>query len=133
MLSGYGSFGTYTLRIGKTTNDLCQHCRGAVDSLEHTWSECPHWWIWREELRGTLSKYINTDIELSPGFLLPYMIESHEVWIIVSRYCTRIISEKIVKEREEEDWYRRPRRDRLAAREEEREDQIADRITDNIV
>lgn len=39
-LTGHGSFGSYTRRIGKTLDDRCMYC-GAADTAEHTVMECP--------------------------------------------------------------------------------------------
>lgn len=52
-LTGHGSFGTFTARIGKTESDLCWRC-DAPDSPEHLLYHCTRWQTERELLEREL-------------------------------------------------------------------------------
>ncbi|KAJ8966212.1 hypothetical protein NQ314_003678 [Rhamnusium bicolor] len=66
-LTGHGSFGTYTQRLGISENALCVYC-GEEDSPEHTVLYCHRWAPYRIAIYGELG-------QLTAETLVAHMIE----------------------------------------------------------
>lgn len=86
-MTGNGSFGRYTHRIGKSANDRCQEC-GEVDSPEHMLRECRRW----EEERAELGEIPEV------GELVGEMVADAAVW---DRFYSWIVHTMERKERED--------------------------------
>ncbi|XP_044754970.1 uncharacterized protein LOC123313925 [Coccinella septempunctata] len=82
-LTGHGSFGTYTKRIGKTRSDECGSC-GVEDSPEHMYATCRRWNVEREELKFKLGHLPSVED------VIPRMLESKSSWKTLYGYITEM-------------------------------------------
>ncbi|XP_074038936.1 uncharacterized protein [Leptinotarsa decemlineata] len=92
ILSGHGSFGQYTRRIGKTASNLCRYC-GEVDTPEHTLTACPRW----EGERHLVCQETGHEV-LAQNFM---EIVEHS-WNKMRGFINKIMEEKIIDELEEQ-------------------------------
>lgn len=92
VLTGHGSFQSYTRRIGKTSDDLCRYCR-EVDTVEHTLFQCPRW----EEGRRRTSTKVGTIISLANMTAL--MTNDREAWDHIHTYIKDVMMAKEKDER----------------------------------
>ena len=90
VLSGHGSFGTYTQRLQKTDAN-CVYCN-EIDDVEHTIFHCPRWHARR--MHATL--LLGSD--LTPRNMVQKMMSSADAWETVQEMLKEIMREK---EREE--------------------------------
>ncbi|VVC25379.1 Hypothetical protein CINCED_3A014007 [Cinara cedri] len=51
-LTGYGCFRHYLCRMGRAPDAECLHCRHPEDTVEHTLFVCPHWELYRLDVRA---------------------------------------------------------------------------------
>ncbi|XP_074031356.1 uncharacterized protein [Leptinotarsa decemlineata] len=59
-LTGHGSFGSFTYRIGKTADVRCRYCQ-ADDDPQHTILSCPRWHSARHELEASVGDRVSPD------------------------------------------------------------------------
>lgn len=93
VLSGHGSFGEYTRRIGKTSEE-CRYC-GVRDTTEHAIYSCPRWE--RERIATE-----NSVGPLTPETTIDILTKSPESWKAYEDYATKIMKERIAMEHAEE-------------------------------
>lgn len=91
-MTGHGSFGTYTERIGKT-DGWCRDC-GGLDTPEHALYLCERWSKERDRARQSLRT------ELNPQNTVRIMMESASNWRTVDELFTTILEERAKRERE---------------------------------
>ncbi|KAK9695779.1 hypothetical protein QE152_g32324 [Popillia japonica] len=85
-LTGHGSFQSYLKRFGLESSDACLYC-GGVDTVEHTFFECPRWSAQRARVKETTG-------EINPDTVVPQMISSQKSWNAVDKMVREILSEK---------------------------------------
>ncbi|KAJ8911217.1 hypothetical protein NQ315_014929 [Exocentrus adspersus] len=95
-LTGHGSYGSYTRRIGKTADASCRYC-DEEDTAAHTIFVCPRWEEYREELMAVAQ-------EVHEGNVINLMVQSEGNWVTIKTVITDIMLEK---EREERNWQQR--------------------------
>ena len=93
-LTGHGTYGAYTKRIGKKEDSSCRYCHEAEDRAEHTFFECEKWERWRTEIE------LDLDISITPGNVKTKMTESPRNWKVIENYIARSTNQK---ERDERD------------------------------
>lgn len=93
ILTGHGSFRTYTKRIGKTQDDNCIYC-GETDTVEHTLLKCERW----TRLRTCLEIEIGS--KLTVGNITNIMMEDKNKWKTVQHYIKKLMEQKEQEERE---------------------------------
>lgn len=93
-LTGHGSFGSFTKRIGKTQSDVCKLC-GVRDDPEHFYGFCQRWETKRKEIIDRLG-YL-PDVEE----LIPKMLESKEMWQVLFKFIAETMENKEIEDREE--------------------------------
>lgn len=94
-LTGHGSFGTFTYRIGKTRDSLCAVCQ-EQDDPEHVFYTCERWKMERIRLVQRIG-----DLPEIEG-IIPRMVESKEVWSAVYSYVVEVMERKEKQDRESE-------------------------------
>lgn len=85
-LTGHGCFQSYLKRFGLESSDACLYC-GGVDTVEHTFFECPRWSAQRARVKETTG-------EINPDTVVPQMISSQKSWNAVDKMVREILSEK---------------------------------------
>lgn len=91
-LTGHGSFGTYTKRIGKTQGDECRYC-DLQDSPDHTLFICPRWNEDRLRLNLLWDKEVNA-LNFIEGLL-----KSRKAWAQGAAFLRDVMSQKEQDER----------------------------------
>lgn len=95
VLTGHGSFGTYTKRIGKTEHHRCRYCDDE-DTPEHTLFQCGRWERDRREAGTSLG------VELDAGNITQEMMRSMRRWNIIHGFVRKIMKIKEEEERREQ-------------------------------
>ncbi|XP_045477008.1 uncharacterized protein LOC123682445 [Harmonia axyridis] len=93
--TGHGSFGTYTLRIGKTDSDECEMCKVA-DSPEHMYSDCSRWKRDRNSFKEKLGELPDLDD------VVDEMLENKEIWEVTYEFITVITRKKEIEDRKKQ-------------------------------
>lgn len=93
VLTGHGSFRTYTKKIKKTENDLCIYC-GDRDTPEHTLFVCNRW----QAMRNTLNREVG--VAITATNMVQVMVETKEGWMAIERYINRLMKDKEKEEKE---------------------------------
>lgn len=96
LLTGHGCFNSYRHeKLRKIESSKCRYCEG-VDTVEHTFFECPRWSTWREEARLETGHNFNTDN------VIEVMMGRQRQWSIIAGLCKKILTIKLRDERAEE-------------------------------
>ncbi|KAJ8941510.1 hypothetical protein NQ314_010379 [Rhamnusium bicolor] len=86
-LTGHGSFGTYTQRLGISENAFCVYC-GEEDSPEHTVLYCHRWAPYRIAIYGELG------FQLTAETLVAHMIEDKRQGNTIGNMIRTIMQDK---------------------------------------
>lgn len=93
-LTGHGSFGTFTYRIGKSDTDICSACQ-TQDSPEHVAYHCKRW----EAERRAAVRALKTDLP-SPELFLAFIIDSEENFNGMYDFITEVMKRKEKEDRD---------------------------------
>ncbi|XP_057671248.1 uncharacterized protein LOC130902979 [Diorhabda carinulata] len=93
VLTGHGSFGTFTKRIRKTEDDTCKTC-GQMDDPAHVLYECVRWGEERTRLKEQLGCDLPTATEI-----IGKMLEDKKTWNAVTTYMTVVMTNKEKEDR----------------------------------
>ncbi|XP_056645835.1 uncharacterized protein LOC130451059 [Diorhabda sublineata] len=88
ILTGHGSFGSFTKRIHKTVDDTCASC-GQRDDPAHVLYECVRW----GEKRGRLKKLLGGDLPRATE-IIGEMLKDRETWKAVTTFMTEVMTKK---------------------------------------
>ena len=98
VLSGHGCFNQYLFKMGIIPDPQCSHCsHRRNDGPQHTLFECVAWRRERDKLVRSLEQ-IGIHKPLSPGNLVPIMLESGEAWNLVSGFASTVMKKKMEAE-----------------------------------
>ncbi|KAJ8911986.1 hypothetical protein NQ315_003268 [Exocentrus adspersus] len=97
VLTGHGSFKSYTHRIGKAEKDRCYYC-DATDSPSHALFACERWSLRRTRVEMELK----LEQELTPDTCIYSMCQSREKWEIVHTYFKHVMKSRETDERSEQ-------------------------------
>ncbi|KAJ8937189.1 hypothetical protein NQ314_012008 [Rhamnusium bicolor] len=86
-LTGHGSFGVYTQRLGISENAFCVYC-GEEDSPEHTVLYCHGWAPYRIAIYGELG------FQLTAETLVAHMIEDKRQCNTIGNMIRTIMQDK---------------------------------------
>nr|XP_023027791.1 uncharacterized protein LOC111515824 [Leptinotarsa decemlineata] len=89
LLTGHGSFGSYTHRIGRTPGEECAYCRNERDDAEHTLFLCPRWTAERQTLQAGIGE---------PLAIEKFVVTRNNNWREFRKYANTVMA---IKEREE--------------------------------
>lgn len=94
ILTGHGCFNHYLYKIGRLTSPACSHCKGAVDTAQHTLEECPAWSVERETLMGAIGR------DLSLRSVLGAALINKDNSRVFAMFCEEVMAKKEQAERE---------------------------------
>lgn len=92
-LTGHGSYGSFTKRIGKTEDDMCHVCQ-VKDDPEHMFFYCKRWEEERKALKVSIGRLPPTEE------IIKTMIADKITWNLIFQYITVVMRRKESEDRE---------------------------------
>lgn len=86
-LTGHGCFREYLQKYGHDDGSDCPYCGNGCENALHIFFECPRYEIERSQLEELLK------VRLTPGNIVPHMLQSQLVWNRVSEWTAKAVIE----------------------------------------